>query len=132
MQAQGEMLKAMGEIMMKYGKLLAESEEKIAEQSEATRNTPMSQLSILSKNESGYAEITVEQLRAAMGQKDIEPHLHKLPDKDAAIVVYCKVGGMSVIASEALVELGYTTVVDMPGGFDAWKEAGYELEITGE
>jgi len=150
-QAQGEMLKTMGEIMIKYGKLLAENDEEVA------ATTPASQLSILSKNESGYAEMTAEQLHAAMEQKDftlvnvhipyeghipgtdfeipfndLEPHLDKLSDKDAAIVMYCKVGGMSATAAKALAELGYTNIVDVPGGFDAWKEAGYELGMNSE
>ncbi|MFN2184312.1 MAG: rhodanese-like domain-containing protein [Anaerolineae bacterium] len=34
---------------------------------------------------------------------------------------------MSTSAAEELVELGYTNVMEVDGGFNAWKAAGYEL-----
>jgi rhodanese-related sulfurtransferase len=42
----------------------------------------------------------------------------ELPDKDALILVYCRSGRRSKIASEALVALGYTNVKEFGGIID--------------
>lgn len=42
-----------------------------------------------------------------------------LPDKDATILVYCRSGNRSIIASNALLDLGYTDVRDF-GGIINW------------
>lgn len=41
-----------------------------------------------------------------------------IPDKDALILVYCRSGRRSKIASEALVTLGYTNVKEFGGIID--------------
>ena len=43
-----------------------------------------------------------------------------LPDKDAQILVYCRSGRRSKIASESLAKLGYTNVKEF-GGIIDWK-----------
>ncbi len=49
----------------------------------------------------------------------------RLPEAgDAEIVLYCRSGRMSAIAAEALVAAGYTDVVDLEGGMEAWEAAG--------
>lgn len=47
-----------------------------------------------------------------------------VPDKDRPVIVYCASGVRSAFATKSLRELGYTDVVNMGGGFDAWKGAG--------
>ena len=50
----------------------------------------------------------------------------ELPDKDALILVYCRSGRRSKIASEELVKLGYTNVYEFGGIID------WPYEITTE
>ena len=110
------------------------------------------EMSALPKNSYGYSEITADQLNAALKNKNftlvnvhipyegeipqtdlqipfnqIADNLEKLPGKDQPIVVYCRSGNMSKAASRELVSLGYTNIVELTGGFNAWKKAGYEL-----
>ena len=42
-----------------------------------------------------------------------------LPDKDAEILVYCRSGRRSAIAANALINMGYTSVLDF-GGINDW------------
>ena len=44
----------------------------------------------------------------------------ELPDKDQLIMVYCRSGRRSKEASEKLVKLGYTNIVEL-GGIPDWK-----------
>ena len=46
---------------------------------------------------------------------ELESRLSELPDKDAVIIVFCRAGRRSAIASEILVSNGYTKVNDMQG-----------------
>lgn len=106
----------------------------------------------ITRNADGYADISVQQLAGMLEDKgltlvnvhvpyegeiphtdlfiaydEIAAHLDQLPDEDAPIVLYCRSGGMSTFAAEELAELGYTNVMEVDGGFNAWKDAGYEL-----
>ena len=47
-----------------------------------------------------------------------------LPDKDQLILVYCRSGNRSKRASQTLVDLGYTNVIEF-GGINSWP---YEVE----
>jgi rhodanese-related sulfurtransferase len=58
-------------------------------------------------------------------ERDIEM---MIPDKQAPIVLYCGGGFRSVLAADALQQMGYTSVASMDGGIKAWREAGCPLE----
>jgi rhodanese-related sulfurtransferase len=57
----------------------------------------------------------------------------RLPDKSAAIVVYCANPECesSIETAERLRALGYTHVRHYPGGKTEWREAGLPLERAG-
>ena len=57
-------------------------------------------------------------------ERDIET---AVPDRAAAIVLYCGGGFRSALAADNLQKMGYTNVVSMAGGIKAWREAGYPL-----
>ncbi len=50
-----------------------------------------------------------------------------IEDRDRPMIVYCAGGVRSALAVRSLVEMGYTKVVSMAGGFEAWKTAGHEV-----
>ena len=51
----------------------------------------------------------------SIGTEDIP----ELPDKDQLILVYCRSGNRSKQASEKLMKLGYTNIVEI-GGINSW------------
>jgi len=58
----------------------------------------------------------------------IDQNMDKLPkDKTARIMLYCRSGRMSAIASETLVNLGYTNVWKLKEGMREWQQKGYTL-----
>jgi rhodanese-related sulfurtransferase len=60
---------------------------------------------------------------------EVKTHAGELPaDKGARVAVYCTAGGRSSRAARTLVDLGYTNVLHLDGGLDAWRDAGYEVE----
>lgn len=44
-----------------------------------------------------------------------------MPEKDSKIVIYCKKGSRGTLAVKALLDMGYTNVVNLAGGFTQWK-----------
>ena len=50
-----------------------------------------------------------------------------LPDKEKPVLLYCGTGIRSLLTARILKDLGYTRVSTILGGFNAWKDAGYEV-----
>ena len=48
--------------------------------------------------------------------------------RDCTIVMQCQSGGRSALATVTMQELGYKNVVNLAGGFGAWKTAGLTVE----
>lgn len=68
------------------------------------------------------------QTDAFVPYNEITRRLDALPaEKNAGIVLYCLSGRMSTEASQALAELGYTNVMNLAGGMQAWEAAGYDV-----
>ena len=76
-----------------------------------------------------YDKIADNTSDLATSFEKIQPDIGHLPaDKDAKIVLYCRSGRMSDIAARTLVDLGYTNIHNLDSGFNAWKEAGLNME----
>ena len=65
----------------------------------------------------GYLEQRVEQ---------------QVPEYDVPVVVHCASGIRSAFATETLQQMGYSNVVNLKGGFGAWKEAGFDFVVPRE
>jgi rhodanese-related sulfurtransferase len=48
----------------------------------------------------------------------------RIKDADSKIVLYCRTGGRSALATLTLKDMGYTNVVDLDGGFKKWVAEG--------
>ena len=57
-------------------------------------------------------------------------------DPTTPVVLYCQTGLRSVLAAKALKELGYSTVINLQGGYQKWVQSGLpvvrEIPMTGE
>lgn len=50
-----------------------------------------------------------------------------LPEKDEKIILYCKKGNRSILAAEALLNMGYPNVVALKDGWKGWELAFPDL-----
>lgn len=48
----------------------------------------------------------------------------KVSDRSQPVVVMCAGGTRSALAAKTMLDMGYTDVVSLAGGFNAWKDAG--------
>ncbi|MBV9216377.1 MAG: sulfurtransferase [Acidobacteria bacterium] len=74
--------------------------------------------------EAGHAAGAVHIGRGII-ERDI---VHRYPDKDEQLVLYCGGGYRSALAADMLQKMGYHRVFSMDGGWKAWKESGAPVE----
>jgi rhodanese-related sulfurtransferase len=60
---------------------------------------------------------------------ELESRLDELDDERETLV-YCQSGGRSATASQILALDGFVKVINMLGGFSAWRNAGYSIETV--
>lgn len=51
----------------------------------------------------------------------------KISDKNTKIINYCKKGNRGCLTTYTMYRMGYKNAVNMVGGFEAWKIAGYPV-----
>ena len=61
----------------------------------------------------------------AMGCTTAEP----LAQPARALLVYCRTGGRSALATDSLQRLGFSDVRSLAGGFDAWRNDGLPVSM---
>lgn len=62
----------------------------------------------------GFLELQIEQ---------------NVPDRDTPVVIYCAGGSRSAFAARNLKEMGYTNTISLVGGFNGWKNAGFDFKV---
>ena len=108
---------------------------------EANKHIPNVPVSVAKEllNEGGYIFLDVRTAREyKMGHIPGAIHIERgllefkinnqVPDKNAQIVVYCKVGERGSLAAHTLVRMGYKNVINIEGGWIPWEKAGYPVE----
>ena len=68
-----------------------------------------------------YAASHVE--RAILADKKVVHEVIDPSDKDRPIICYCYMGLSSRVACKNLSKAGFTQVLNLKGGYDAWKKA---------
>lgn len=61
----------------------------------------------------------------------LEPQIDGRLPLDATVVLYCAAGGRSALAARSLVEMGFSRVENLEGGFEGWVRAGLPVERHG-
>ena len=114
------------------------TEDLVSESNEHITNVPASVAREL-LNEGGHIFLDVRTAREyKMGHIPGAIHIdrglleftinNQVPDKNARIVAYCKVGGRGSLAAYTLVRMGYKNITNIEGGWVAWEKAGYPVE----
>lgn len=76
------------------------------------------------REESEYAAGHIEQaLPLPRGVLEFKIGNHQeLADKTKPVLIYCRTGGRAALAAQSLKTLGYTNVLSIAGGYDAWQK----------
>lgn len=97
------------------------SVEEAYEMINTTSNLLILDVRTLEEYQLGYIENTT-----LIPHTELESRANELPgDYQTPILVYCRTGGRSAIASNTLISMNFTQIYNMLGGFSAWKDAGY-------
>ena len=89
-----------------------------AKEAKEIMDTEKEYIIIDARTDSEFAEGHIEGAILIPEYEIAERAEKELPDKDALILVYCRSGRRSKIASEELVKLGYTNVKEFGGVID--------------
>jgi rhodanese-related sulfurtransferase len=57
----------------------------------------------------------------------LEQNIERVASRDRKVIIYCASGNRSLLAGDALQQMGYADVASMAGGFRAWIEAGGDV-----
>ena len=95
-------------------------EQITAEQAKTIMDTEKDYVIIDARTEEEFAEGHIENAILIPEYEIAERAEKELPDKEQVILVYCRSGRRSKIASEELVKLGYTNVKEF-GGIIDWQ-----------
>ena len=93
-------------------------EQITAEQAKTIMDTEKDYVIIDARTEEEFAEGHIENAMLIPEYEISERAEKELPDKEQLILVYCRSGRRSKIASEELVKLGYTNVKEFGGIID--------------
>ena len=74
--------------------------------------------------EAGHAR-GADHMSRGIIERDIEK---MVPDRDAALILYCGGGYRAALAADSLQKMGYTNVSSVAGGWRAWLEANAPTE----
>lgn len=66
---------------------------------------------------------------AFISYTEIADRLEELPD-DGSLVIYCRSGNMSTQSAQEMVDAGFTSFVELEGGYLAWEAAGLPFEVN--
>lgn len=89
-----------------------------AEEAKKLMDTETDYIIVDARTESEFSEGHIEGAILIPEYEIAQRAEKELPDKDALILVYCRSGRRSKIASEELVKLGYTNVKEFGGIID--------------
>jgi len=102
-------------------------EVSISETQERLRANPNARL-IDVREDSEWAKghaAGAEHIGKGVIERDIE---QKVPDKSTELILYCGGGFRSVLAADALQQMGYENVASMAGGWREWQAVGAPIE----
>lgn len=75
----------------------------------------------------GVLEMRIHQHPSVASQCDSMAALELLATKP--IYLLCRSGARSALAADSLQNMGFSTVYSVAGGFQAWSDAGYPVEL---
>ena len=58
------------------------------------------------------------------------PYHRKIFSTEKKFVLYCKSGWRSALATKTLIEMGFSNVAHVEGGFDSWVKSGGQFEVV--